>query len=221
MRPHALIRRKRRAAPPPARVKTSIGEIGVHEEGGREIILRPSLYAMSQLGNPDEIVTLFANVCGDPLTPAQARLQMADAIAVLTACTNENIVRLTGYHDGKEIKPGKIEPRIVLLLARRLLAHGVTGTLPEPPREPGLPEPTYTRSFDARGFAATAMAHLDLSEDDAWNMTMTGLVGAMRSKYPPVKDMTKPGAAAPSKQELIEVKKMLASVKQARMAKNG
>ena len=218
-----FFRRKPRTLPAPqstTRVKVTIGEVGIHEDNGREVILRPSLYAMSQLGDPDEIVSLFANVCSDPLTASEARLQQANVIAVLQACAPCDISRLTGYHDGTTIKPGKIEPRVMLILARRLLCHGITGTLPEPEREPGMPEPTYTRTFDARGFVATAMAHLGMSEDDAWNITMTAFVGAMRSKYPPVKDTTQPGATAPSKKEYDEAKKMLAQVNQIRRQKN-
>lgn len=202
------------------RVKTAIGEMGIHEANGREVILRPSLYAMSQLGEPDEIVKLLANVCDDPVTPEEARLQHMNAIAVLAACTPQDIRHLTGHHDGVTVVPGRIPRAVLMLLARRLLRHGVTGTLPEQEREAGSPEPEYTREFDTRSFVAMGMAHLGLSEDDAWNMTMTGLVGAMRSKYPPVKDMTKPGASAPSKKELLEALAWHDKIQKIRAAKN-
>lgn len=204
------------------RVHTSIGEVGIHEAGGRDIVLRPSLYAMTQLGEPDEIVSLLASVCSDPLTPQDARLQMVSAIAVLAACTSEDIRRLTGYHDGTVLVRGRMAPNAILLIARRLLRHGVTGTLPEVERAPGDAEPEYTTTFDARSFVAMGMAHLRLSEQDAWNMTMTGLVGAMRSKYPPVKPEDKRAKSkGPSQKQVVDALDWFDKVNSARNAKNG
>lgn len=203
-------------------VRVSIGEVGIHELGGRDIVLRPSLYAMTLLGEPDEIVSLVSNVCSDPLTVQEARSQMVNAIAVLAACTTQNIRRLTGYHDGTVIVPGSMAPGAVIMIARRLLRHGVTGALPEPERVPGKPEPEYTTTFDARSFVAMGMAHLDLNEDDAWNMTMTGLVGAMRSKYPPEKPEDKrANGKGPSQKEVEKALDWFDQVNSARNAKNG
>ncbi|TNF65768.1 glycoprotein [Streptococcus salivarius] len=185
-------------------IHTSVGEVGIHLNNGRDIVLRPSLFAMSQLGEPDEIVALVANVWGDPVTPNDARLQMMNAIAVLAACTTEDIRSLTGYHDGAILVPGPMAPGAILLIARRLLRHGVTGALPEPEHVPGTPEPEYSTTFDARSYVAMGMAHLGLTESEAWAMTMTGLSGAMRSKYPPPKPDEKP-RKGPSQKELEKV----------------
>jgi hypothetical protein len=220
-------RRKSRPAPPAVlaktlQIKTSVGEVGIHEAGGREIILRPSLYAMSQLGEPEEIVRLLASVCSDPVSPAEARLQHLNVIAVLAACTTEDIRRLTGYHDGTVLVLGRMEIGVMLILARRLLQHGVTGTLPEEKRPAGAAAPEYTDKFDARAYVAMGMAHLSLSEDDAWRMTMTGLVGAMRSKYPPAepaKDPNQPGGQAPTKDETLATMAWFDKIDKARKMK--
>ncbi|MEN1443551.1 DUF6246 family protein, partial [Pseudomonas aeruginosa] len=39
-----------------------------------------------------------------------------------------------------------------------------------------------------------------LSEREAWSMTMTGLIGALRAKYPPT-ESNAPGARAPTAAE--------------------
>lgn len=212
------------ATPAPAkRIRTAIGEMGIQEPNGREIVLRPSLYAMTQLGEPDEIVRVLANVCGVPANEQGARLQRLDAMSVIAACTSEDVRHLTGYHDGQKLVPGLMEPMVMIVLARRLLRHGITGTLPEQPREPGAGGgPQYVDHFDARGYVATAMAHLGVSENDAWDLTMTGLIGAMRSKYPPApKDPNRPGANAPSKAEYKAAMEWHDKIRQARSAKNG
>nr|WP_220125272.1 DUF6246 family protein [Pseudomonas aeruginosa] len=54
--------------------------------------------------------------------------------------------------------------------------------------------------FVAREYVATAIAHLGLSEREAWSMTMTGLIGALRAKYPPT-ESNAPGARAPTAAE--------------------
>lgn len=203
-------------------VMVSVGEMGIQEADGRETILRPSLYAISQLGNGAEIVELLAKVFDAAQSASAARLQQMNAAAVLNACTQKDISHLTGYHDGQTMVPGKIEPGVMLVLARALLKHGVIGDLPPVPKQEGQPDEEYVQEFDCRSYVALGMAHLGLSEADAWNMTMTGLLGAIRSKYPPpTKDMNKPGASAPSKKEMLAAKSILAAAKQARLDRNG
>ena len=71
------------------------------------------------------------------------------------------------------------------------------------------------REFDARGIAATAMAHLGLSEKEAWQLTMTSYIGAMRAKYPPTEKDAK--ADPRSDAEVYDsAKAFLARVKAAR-----
>ncbi|ASR91409.1 glycoprotein [Alcaligenes faecalis] len=179
-------------------ILTDVGEVGVHV-GERVHILRPSLYAMSQLGEPREIVELFAAVMGE--APS-----LVDALAVVLACSDEDLSDLFGcvLAEGEKLtyEPGHVEAEAVVLLARCLLKHGITGSLPELPR-PADQEPEYVQEFDARAHVSMAMAHLGVSERDAWQMTMTGLVGALRAKFPPSQNDS-PGAKAPSKAEMEE-----------------
>lgn len=195
-------------------VLTQIGEIGIH--AGRDVLLRPSLAAMSSLGEPAEIVDVFARVMAGDL---------ADCVAVLYACADEDVSDLAGaleaQEEGKPLRyvPGTLPVEHVVLLAQSLVRHGIVGVAKEQPR-PADHEPEYMREFDAREHAALAMAHLGLIEREAWNMTMTGLVAALRAKFPPsAKDS--PGSRAPSKEELDASMEWFEKVEAARAAKEG
>jgi hypothetical protein len=176
-------------------ILTDIGEVGVHV-GERVYVLRPSLYAMSRLGEPSEIVGLFSSVMSD--SPS-----LVDALSVLYACADDDISEVFGLIDGDGEKiayqPGQAESAQIIPLSRCLLRHGITGALPPLPRSADE-EPEYVQEFDARAHVALAMAHLGVSERDAWQMTMTSLVGALRAKFP-ANSNDSPGSRAPSVEE--------------------
>jgi Family of unknown function (DUF6246) len=186
-------------------ILTEIGEVGVYA-GEQVVRLRPSLYAMSRLGDPVEIVETFATVMGGAEDDAQARRLFQAALGVIYACAVDDVdpSSLFGTYETTsgaiEYVPGVAPAEHVVPLARCLLKHGVTGALSPLPRRPGDDEPVYVKEFLARDHVATAMAHLGVSEWDAWNLTMTGLVGALRAKFPPA-ESNAPGARAPTKEE--------------------
>ncbi len=194
-------------------VFTEVGEIGIHV-GNSTYLLRPSLRAMAQLGEPAEIVQTFASVMqGDFL----------DSLGVLYACCEEDISDLYGVCEpgigGVKYTPGAAPAAHVVPLAQCLMRHGVVGVAKPLPRRADA-EDQYMTEFDAREHAALAMAHLGLTEREAWNMTMTGLVAALRAKFPPsAKDS--PGARAPTKEEHDETMAWFERVEAARAAKKG
>lgn len=177
-------------------ILTEIGEVGLHV-GDCVHRLRPSLYAMSKLGTPKEIVELYASVMGESKT------LLLDALAVVQACSGEDLSEVIGYCDHRlKLVLRRAQPEDLVVIARHLLQHGIIGVLPAQPR-PHDAEVEYSSEFNAREYVALAMAHLSLSERDAWNLTMTGFLGAMRAKFPPSASDT-PGANAPSLQEAEE-----------------
>ncbi|CAB3712391.1 glycoprotein [Achromobacter marplatensis] len=186
-------------------ILTEIGEVGVYA-GDQVVRLRPSLYAMSRLGDPVEIVETFATVMGGAEDEAQARRLFQAALGVIYACASEDVdpSSLFGTYEttsgSLEYVPGAAPVEHVVPLARCLLKHGVTGALPPLPRRPGDDEPVYVKEFVAREHVAMAMAHLGVSERDAWDLTMTGMVGALRAKFPPA-ESNAPGAKAPTKEQ--------------------
>jgi len=180
-------------------ILTDIGEIGVIVDG-RTFKLRPSLYAMTQIGEPDEIVRVYASVMSEHPHPDQT----ADAIAVLYACSPDDVGDIFGGHEasgkGVALSYGDIPLQDIIPLAQCLLKHGVTGAHDPLPRKADE-EPEFVTAFDAGAHVSLAIAHLGMSSEQAWQMTMTELVGALRAKFPQV---DAPGSNAPSKDEMDE-----------------
>lgn len=180
-----------------------IGEVGIHHAGG-SLILRPSLLAMSRLGEPKEIVSTLSVVFGEGINckPGARQLrgwklahqnQLRAALQVWHACAPEDadLDWITGWFSIRGgWNMGRTDPADVILIAQSLLRHGVLGD-PEP-RDESEPErdEDFSPGFDCRHHAALAMGHLSLSEAQAWDMTMTGLRVALEAKYP------KPAATA-------------------------
>lgn len=180
-------------------ILTEIGEIGVHV-GDDVYILRPTLYAMSRLGEPAEIVELYAAVMTEQPTRATKWLQLRDALAVIHASSEDDLSGVFGYfNESLKYVMKRANPAHILPIARALLQHGITGALPEQESKGGDAE--FSREFNAREYVAIAVAHLGATERDAWQMTMTGLVGALRAKFPKIDDANRPGGKAPSLEE--------------------
>lgn len=187
---------------------TEIGEVEVSVHG-RDWLFRPSFAAMTRLGDPAEIVQMFADLFAEPL-PIGHRLldtqrirefrrrQFRAALLVLWACSSDDITPLVGGYkpsrSGLRYQQGFMPLRDIVVVAQSLMQHGVIGKVKKGEREKQK-EAEYAKEFDAKSYVYTAVSHLGMSEREAWDMTMTGFVSAMRAKYPPEKDA---GAAAPS-----------------------
>ena len=180
-------------------VLTEVGEVGL-SVGDVTHVLRPSLYAMSKLGEPVEIVELFARMMAEPHGEKARWRQFSDALCILHCCADSDISEVVGYFNERlKYVYKKADLEDIITIARHLMRHGIIGVLPEQPRRHDAKQ-EYTKEFIARDHVAAAMAHLGVSEREAWNMTMTALVGALRSKYPP-SSKDSPGANAPTLEE--------------------
>jgi hypothetical protein len=178
------------------------------------------LYAISQLGTPAEIVSLYARIMGDlQLT----RRNIEDVLFICYTCMEGdaqiigNIVPTQRPKFGTSsvrFKPGPVPIENAVHIARSLLRHGVTGALPPLPQKPGEEPATYTDEFDARANVSLAIAHLGASSEQAWQMTMTELVGALRAKFPPL-ESTGPGAKAPTREDHDQAMEWFAGVEAA------
>lgn len=187
-----------------------LGEIGINFEKGAALRLRPSFYAMSKLGSPTEIVEIFADVMSEYTSDNLLAYQHRAAISVLCACAPDNYKRTAalfgkyaddGTHHGKFI-PGLVSPGHALALARSLLHHGIIGKVPPLPKaHDDADETGYMAEFHAREYAAVAMAHLGMSERDAWGCTMTSMTLALRQKFPPPPAKDKAVTNAPNAEE--------------------
>src|SRR5690606_39729556 len=99
-----------------------------------EAVLRPSLYAISRIGTPREIVELFAVVMSEGGGEEAEQRRISAARSVIYCCgldeDRDLLFRLFGHlaeQDEEMVHvPGEAEADI-LPLARCLLKHGVTG----------------------------------------------------------------------------------------------
>lgn len=195
-------------------ILTGVGEVCVHIKGGEDMLLRPSLAAFFNMGSPEEIVDIATRALSG---------SFIDCLAVIYACSpdEDNASKVFGYTElleGGEISyvKGLAEPEHIPIIANCLIRHGVIGVQDEDAKESGADGGEYSPTFDARKYASIAMAHLGLSERDAWNMTMTGLLGAIHSKYKSERESV--GSKAPSKKELDATMEWYEQIKIARSA---
>lgn len=209
-------------------VLTEIGEIGL-DYNGQSYTLRPSLAAMARLGSPAEIVEVFGLLLGAP--PALTgnpvldgprlrtwgRDQFRAALTVLHACCDDDLTPLVGYiTERMTYRPGAMHMENIIVLARELIRHGVVGLVPADPSPKKRGK--FSSEFHARDYASMAMAHLGLSEAEAWQMTLTSFILAMRAKFPPPEKAKRDDA--PNEQEHDATMAWLAAVNKARAAVN-
>lgn len=173
------------------RALTAIGEVGIETEG-RSYLLRPSLFSISQIGTPAEIVEttalLLAPEPEHPYLLKRFRKERFErALDVMYACAGDQ--DLGGLIGGMvptgrgriAYSPGVMPMSDIIAIAQALIRHGVLGDVEA---EPGRTGEAVTE-FKVTDYVAAAVAHLNMSESDAWNMTMTSFVQVMRSKFPP------------------------------------
>jgi len=192
------------------RVITAIGEQGLSHPDGRQALLRPSFYAMTQLGTPERIVELFAELHrAPPLIQSMSfdtigareqahrvnlqliRRHWRDMLflswEVMTACSDDDLTPFIGEPGSRygSYRLGPVNPEVMLALARSLMQHGVIGPLPKSKPEADAPKKqgTFTKKFDALPFVSKAIAHLGLSEGEAWNLTLTGFAAHWEAKF--------------------------------------
>lgn len=192
------------------RVITQIGEQGLEHPDGRCAVLRPSLYAMSSLGTPEQIVEKFSELHSSPsfmtfdesgsygvkLAGMEVNKQrMRDhwramlylSWEILTACSEHDLSPFIGEPGERyaSYRLGPVPPEAMLALARSLMQHGIIGPMPKKQNgDPVQPAKSkYTPKFDALSFVSKAVAHLGFSEADAWNMTMTSFAANWEAKF--------------------------------------
>lgn len=153
------------------------------QAGDISVLFRPSLTNITQIGSPTEIVETYALIMADE-APWFERLTRC--IDVLYACADRfdaDVERLIGHHNPfkRRYTPGRIPPAAVVAIACQMMRHGVVGDMERQRTKQG---DEFTREFQAVDMAAMAQAHLGVSVDESWQMTMTSIVRAMASKYP-------------------------------------
>lgn len=182
-------------------VRTGQFEIKVD---GHAYMFNPSFAAMARIGDDSELVRYFAIVHGGrypkifPTDPELRKRVLArcygelvqTAIHILKSCAESEIGPLVGEcrftPAGKlRLRPGLLPTRDVITLAQHCMYHGLIGDIPGNKQQTDKQEGEYKSTFDVLDYVYSAVAHLGLSESEAWAMTMTGYRAAVRAKTPP------------------------------------
>lgn len=181
------------------RVNTSIGEVLVTARvDGRatDFLFRPSFSALSRIGAPEQIESVIKGCldCMESLTSGLINPEYRySCVSMINACCeDEEITRaLFGYW---QVKSRKGEERLVfiegaetaentIVLANHLVKWGVVGK----PKRRVTEGDKVKKDFDPFEYVGSAIAHLGLSTNEAWQLTMTEFQAAIDAKFPPEK----------------------------------
>ena len=141
-------------------------------EDGQEFTFRPSFGRIAALGNPHEIVSLYAALHG-PRAPQEA------AYVLACLCDQEDCTPLIGSVTPEGHVPGAMKAAEMVLISQHLMRHGIVGTA-----KPGSNDGSYSDKFDASEYVAAARVHLGLSSADAEALSMTEFQTMLRMKFP-------------------------------------
>lgn len=171
-------------------VITSIGQVAIGTPDKR-FILTPSLAAIASLANP---VEMYSDLLS-PETSHEWRVEVAHA--VLVACSDDKSIKdwlglklasKPRLRKGVLIKVYRdvyVDDLHAVVIAESLLFHGMIGKI-EHKKEPA--DSAYSNHFEPLEWVSSIIAHLGVSEHDAWQMTMTSVLSALKTKFPPSKE---------------------------------
>lgn len=178
------------------RCNTAVGEVLISDEStGRSWFMRPSFLAVSSMGTPKEVMSLFERICTAyefvVLEQHDSPLRFApfapfyDARKVIESCmvhgdAHRLVGRLIDYGNGVRHKRGAMPYNKIITISYHLMKWAVAGNPKGVRKDSGESK----KDFDVSEFVGAAMGHLDYSPSDAWSMTMTEFQRAMEAKYP-------------------------------------
>lgn len=198
-------------------VLKDIGELGISDsrEGGKDFVLRPSFGAMARLGEPEEIVKLYAEINGsdaqkvfydcdeafggvpDWMLPVINKVSdkiLSASMLVLQACCEEDLTGAIGEWSEIEGKimylPGIMPKEDIVTLAKELMLHGIIGNA-KVRRLQRHEEKETTTEFNAAEYIAAAQTHFNIGLSEASQLTMTAFQLLLAAKYPDQKGFTR------------------------------
>jgi len=201
---------------------TPLKEIGecLVIDGDEEYFFRPSLIAMSSIGEPDEIVSTFHALHSDQTTPLLrkaydaygtipqwvikhakrpefTRPALYAAMDVLTACCLQDASPLVGVLVASKSKkrtflhrPGKMSDTDMIIFAQSLITHGIIGKA-KVRRLQRHESGQTTSEFNAFEYISAARTHLGMSREEAEQLTMTEFQMLLAAKFPEQKGFTR------------------------------
>lgn len=142
-------------------------------EDGAEFTFTPSLGRIATLGNPQEIVAIFAALHGP-------KAEETAAYVLACLCDQDDATPLIGWRDETGWHDGSMPPAERVIIAQHLMQHGIVGKAR--PERAGSGE--YSDRFEAAEYIAAARVHLGLSSADAEALSMTELQLMLEMKFP-------------------------------------
>jgi hypothetical protein len=164
-----------------------IGHVGINTPSGR-FTLVPSLAAIASLDDPVDMYSDLVSLD----TPHEWRMVVAHD--VIKACADRQGIdeylglrpiskpRIRAGVKTTKYRPVYIDDIHACAIAESLLFHGMIGKV-EIKAKPK--DSDVTSTFSPQQWAMAAMSHLEISEGEAWSMTMTSILNAFKTKYPP------------------------------------
>lgn len=171
---------------------TQVGMAAIDYDGER-YTLNPSLAAMAKLRDHASLVD---SLLGSDKSDTE-RTEAAHTI-LMACCDKDLYPLLVGVVESKpRVRSGVVvgyqnkrhEPPVssvhAICMASQMVRHGIFGVQPERPDTKPTEDADYTPVFKPEKMAAMAQAHLGVSQQEAWSMTMTSILLALNEKYPP------------------------------------
>lgn len=139
---------------------------------GLEFTFKPSFGRISELGDPQSIVSTYAGLFGP-------RAVQEAAFVLATLCEQDDPAPLIGWADADGDHPGIMPPAEQVLIARHLMQHGIAGKA-----RPGKGDGQFSDRFECAEYIAAARVHLGLSSADAEALSMTEFQVMFEMKFP-------------------------------------
>lgn len=227
---------------------TEIGEMRI-SLSDRSFFFKPSFRAMNEIGTPKEIVEVYAKLNGiDYVAPLQhveylpfgAQMQVMKTISkpvygrhvlsaayiVMQSCCEDDVSVLIGGWKptprGVRYVPGIMPIGDIIIIARNLIQHGITGKSPlKVPERLEEQSKKTTNEFHASQYIISARTHFDMTREEAENLSMTEFQMMIKNKYPEPKGLTKEERAAEYDQAKADRERMKAlAERKAKKARN-
>lgn len=227
---------------------TEIGEMRI-SLSDRSFFFKPSFRAMNEIGTPKEIVEVYARLNGiDYVAPLQhveylpfgAQMQVMKTISkpvygrhvlsaayiVMQSCCEDDVSVLIGGWKptprGVRYVPGIMPIGDIIIIARNLIQHGITGKSPlKVPERLEEQSKKTTNEFHASQYIISARTHFDMTREEAENLSMTEFQMMIKNKYPEPKGLTKEERAAEYDQAKADRERMKAlAERKAKKARN-
>lgn len=141
-------------------------------DDGSEWTFTPSFARIAALGDPEAIVSLYADLHGPRAAEA--------AVYILSVlCDQDDPTPLIGWLGADGWHDGAMPPQDRVILAMHLMRHGIAGNA-----SPGDGGGQFSTRFDAAEYVAAARVHLGLSSADAEALSMTEFLRMFEMKFP-------------------------------------